>query len=144
MNLHHRHLAPALILATAVLAGCGDQGAVDRPTAKREGPTKSSANGEKHSHAEDCDHVEKGPHGGQVFELGGAYHAELVHDYNAHLISVYLLDAQAREPVAIEEREIVVNALVKGKPVTFELAAAPLAGDGDGRSSRFQSKDDVL
>jgi hypothetical protein len=145
MHFHHLNLAQVLLIGLAMLVGCGDLGAVDKQAAKRDSSAnKSTAASHGHSHEHDCEHAEKGPHGGQVFELGGAYHAELVHDEKAHLIDIHILDSQARQPVAIEEPQIVVNAMVRGKPMTFELAAAPLKGDGEGRSSRFQSKDDVL
>lgn len=144
MSFHHLHWAPVFVLGVAMLAGCGDRRGENNQAKHDLPPGKSTAHSKEHSHEHDCDHVEKGPHGGQVFDLGGAYHAEIVHDEEAHLIRVYLLDAQAKEPVAIEEQQILVNAMVKGKPVTFELAAAPLKSDGEGRSSRFQSNDDTL
>ncbi len=144
MSFHRFKLASVLLFGAATLAGCGDQNGADQQAKRDPAGSQSTAANQEHSGEQDCEHVEKGPHGGQVFELGGAYHAELVHDDKSGLISVYLLDEQVRDAVAIEDAQIVVNAMVQGKPATFELAAAPLPSDAEGRSSRFQSKDDAL
>ena len=145
MSFYHAKSALPLVLCAALFAGCGDQASVDGPAAKREvADAKKHSGGTAHSHEHDCDHVEKGPHGGQVFELGGAYHAELVHDEKSHRIRIYLLDAEAREPVAIEEQQLVINSMVEGKPAAFELKAAALAGESEGRSSHFESTDETL
>jgi hypothetical protein len=140
-------IRPALfvVLGIAVIVGCTDQRSPDGPAAKRDAAKDSAKSAaDSHAHDHDCDHVEKGPHGGQVFELGGDYHAELVHDEASHRVQIFLLDAAVRDGVAIGEKQIVINAVVAGKPATFELAAAPLDGEGDGRSSRFESNDQAL
>ena len=145
MSFSLAKLSPPLLLGVALVAGCGERGSVDGPAAKRDaGGAKKQVAGKGHSHEHDCDHVEKGPHGGQVFDLGGTYHAELVHDEKSHRIGVYLLDAEARESIAIAEQQVVINAMVEGKPATFELQAAPLSGESNGQSSHFESTDESL
>lgn len=88
-------------------------------------------------------HPTEGPHHGHLIELGKEeFHAELVHDKAA--VTIYLLDAAAKTAVAIDSTEVVVNLKHDGKPEQFKLAAAPLDGETDGKSSRFQSTDAEL
>jgi hypothetical protein len=90
------------------------------------------ASKEEHAH----EHPTEGPHHGHLIELGKEeYHVELLHEKSA--ITIYVLDAAAKAPVAIEAKTIVINLKHDGKPEQFELAASPDAGDAEGKSSRF-------
>lgn len=106
-------------------------------------PAAAPKNGEvkKHDHA---GHVH-GPHEGELIELGDEeYHAELLHDDATHAVTIYLLDAAAKEGVPVEETEITINAVVDGKPTQFKLPAAPIEGEPAGQSSRFIVADEKL
>jgi hypothetical protein len=127
-------------LATVILmAGCGDRGA---ETTKGPGGAGSAGKGADHGH----DHAHEcleGPHGGQLIELEDAYHAEIVVDEKLHKLTVYLLDAKARDAVAIgmDEPEIFINAVVDGKPTPHRLTASRQATDPQGQASRFELTD---
>lgn len=83
-------------------------------------------------------HPKEGPHHGSLIELGKeAYHAELVHDDTTDTVTVYLLDADAENAVAIPSKPIVLNLRVAGKPRQFTLPATPQEGDAEGTASTF-------
>jgi len=126
-----KNLTVAMICATLVTTtGCQPSESEVAP-----GPTTEA----DHDH----DHATHGPNGGTLIELGDEeYHAELVHDDTA--VTVYLLNAAATEPVAIEQQELVINVLHDGSPEQFKLLASPADGDEDGKSSRFIIEDDHL
>lgn len=91
------------------------------------------------------DHPEKGPHNGQLLELGTEeYHAELIHDDAKHTVTIYLLDSKAAKPVTTAATEIVINAVVADKPTQFKLPAAPQMGDPMGQTSCFSITDQAL
>lgn len=90
-------------------------------------------------------HAEKGPHGGQLIELGrDEYHAELVHDDDAHRVTIYLLDGAARQAVGSTDREVRLNLIVAGTPQPFQLPAAAQPGDAAGLSSRYELTSEAL
>lgn len=90
-------------------------------------------------------HPEKGPHGGPLLELGDEeYHVEAILDEKAGVLTLYVLDAAAREPVPIEAREVLINLKHGGKPVQFKLPASPLKTDPKDSASAFQLKSKEL
>lgn len=90
-------------------------------------------------------HAEEGPHHGHLIELGEEeYHAELTHDDATKTVTIYLLDKEAKAPVAIADAEIVLNLVVDGQPLQAKLAAAPQQGDSAGQSSRFSITDEKV
>ena len=96
---------------------------------------------DSHDHA----HPSEGPHHGQLIELGNdEYHAELVHDDDTHTVTIHLLDGQAKNSVASEEPELVMNLVVEGQPTQFTLVALPESNDPEGKSSKFQSQDEAF
>jgi hypothetical protein len=121
------------VASIAMLANCGCGGS-----------SKSNAGKvaeQKHEHA----HPENGPHGGQLIELGNEeFHAELTHDEATDEITVYLLDAEAKQSVPVAETELVLNLYAAGKPQQFKLLAQPQAIDAPGQSSRFSATDEAL
>lgn len=121
--------AAAILLAT--LSGCADSADKNQP--------EEMLNVQR-------DHAEKGPHGGMLIELGGGheFHAELLHNEKTGVIAVYLLDGSAANPVAIADREIVINVRLPEGGQQFALAAEPDKGDPSGVSSRFVSRDHKL
>ncbi|MBX3422958.1 MAG: hypothetical protein KF752_15495 [Pirellulaceae bacterium] len=92
--------------------------------------TSSSSGGHTH------DHPSHGPHHGDLIELGNEeFHAELVHD--DHTVTIYILDGTAKNSVAIDAPEVVINLTLNGQPAQFKLAANPDSADPEGKSSRF-------
>lgn len=125
-----------LVAASLVFAGCGspDAGA----------PVAEDAHDHDHDHAhDDHGHGELGPHGGAIIELGDN-HAELVHDDAAGTVTVYILDGAAAENVPVDATEATINVTVGDKGDQFKLAASPMEGEPDGKSSRFVSSDALL
>jgi hypothetical protein len=89
------------------------------------------------AHTHDHEHAH-GPHEGHLIELGKEqYHAELVFDAKTRKITVYVLDSEAKNPVAIDQTEITLN-LTGDQPAKLTLKAAPQEGDAAGKSSRFE------
>lgn len=107
------------------------------------GATGNGHAGEPAAHGEE--HAAHGPHQGQLIELGAEeYHAELVHDEKAGTVTVYFLDASAKQNVPIDVPEITINLKHNGKGEQFKLAAQPDTGDPPGKSSRFVSREAEL
>ena len=131
----------ALSLTLLVLtAGCGKKKPADSASSKG-GNTQAKVDNHGHDHAHEC---EEGPRGGQLVELAGKYHAELVADEKTHMVTVHLLDAKARDAVAIDQPELVINAVVKGTPTQHRLKAASQGADKASGASRFELADEDL
>lgn len=93
----------------------------------------------------DHDHAEHGPHKGNLIELGDEeYHGELVHDDDTHTVTIYLLDATAKKPIATDSPEVLINLVADGKPKQFKIPAQADAADPAGKSSRFALKSEEL
>lgn len=83
-------------------------------------------------------HAAHGPHGGELLEIGKEeFHAELVIDEGKKQMVVYLLEADAKTRLAIEEPHLMVNLLLTGKPMQVKLKAIPQEADAKGFSSCF-------
>lgn len=124
-------LQPTL-LALSFLACTGCE-KVPAPT-PAPSPTASTT---EHAH----DHLDHGPHGGHLVELGNSeYHAEIVHEDDGKL-SVYILDSSAKNQAPIDATEITLNVVHDGAPEQHALAASPAETDPAGKSSRFVSAD---
>lgn len=129
-------IAPLTLCAILGLMGCNGSAT---PPANSGAP---AADHKGHDHAAEG-HAEEGPHHGHLIELGEEeYHAELTHDEASKTVTVYLLDKEAKTPVAIADAEIVLNLVVDGQPLQAKLAAAPQEGDSAGQSSRFSITDE--
>jgi hypothetical protein len=138
---------PVFAVTALALAGCG--------TAPSAAPATGTAvehkEGDGHDHGEAGHdhaahaHPSEGPHHGHLMELGQEeYHAELTHDDATKTVTVYLLDKEAKAPVAIADAEIMLNLVVDGKPLQAILAAAPQEGDPAGQASRFSIIDEKV
>jgi len=98
------------VLALALLAACGD-----KPDAAKE---------EHEDHA-----AHEALHGGEILDLGGgAAHLEVIHDGDGGNITVYVLGADLKTPVAVEAP--VVNLVASAGPVQVALTAIDPAADG--------------
>lgn len=108
-----------------LLAGCGSGESYETVTS--EDADRAEA------HADEHDHHHEAPHGGHLIELGE-------HQYNAEVLLeggqlvVYLLDAHAENPVAIDA-ESIAFLVEEGESITLQAEAQD--GDADGTSSRF-------
>jgi hypothetical protein len=122
-----------LAMTLGVVAGCGE---------KSKKVTKTDKQGSNAGMQDD--HHHEGPHGGHVIELEGGYHAELTHDDDTKLVAIYLLGGDAKKPVMTEDKDLMINLTVDGKPQQYTLTAAPQAGDPEGQASRFELKDEKL
>lgn len=117
----------ALVAACSFsLSGCGPKTA----------PNAATESAEVDPH----DHPHEGPHHGTLVELGDEeYHAEVVHDENS--VTVYVLDASAKQAFAIDAKELIISVLHDGTPEQVKLLASPEETDVAGKSSRFTVTD---
>ena len=91
----------------------------------------------EHSH-------EHGPHGGHIIELGEEeYHAEVTVDESRKL-TIYLLGPDAATAAPIAAASIVFEMGDLDAPTVLTLNAAPLEGEPEGQSSRFEAAADAL
>jgi hypothetical protein len=65
------------------------------------------------------------------------YHARITIEKRKLKLTVQLLDRDARQPVLIENSEILINLKHAGKPKQYRLAAAPQADRPAGRNATF-------
>lgn len=90
-------------------------------------------------------HATKGPHKGNLIELGDdEYLAEIVHDDGIGRVTIYLLGSDAKSAVVTDVKELTISAKVMGAPVQLRLKAAPQKGDAVGATSRFVSTSEFL
>jgi hypothetical protein len=137
------------IAATAVLgtllgitSGCSETPPKGKPADGK--PVAKSSGAAAHDHDEHG-HPSAGPHGGHLIELGKEeYHAEIVHDDDAGTVTIYILDQDAKDAVAIDAEELRINLKHDGKGEQFTLTADPQKEDAKGKASRFVSKDKEL
>ena len=72
------------------------------------------------------DHSGAGSTGGHFMALGdNEYQAELLHDEKSGRVTIHLLDAAAKQPVAISEPTITLRLFLDGQFVGFDLKAVP-------------------
>ncbi|HEX5103606.1 MAG TPA: hypothetical protein VFV87_07345 [Pirellulaceae bacterium] len=140
-----------LSLSVAVCAALAFVGC-DKTIPPNVSPAESEHHeGDGHEHGEmehgeeGHSHPTEGPHHGHLIELGEEeYHAELAHDDATKTVTVYLLDKEAKAPVAIPDPEISLNLVVDGQPMQFKLKAAPQEGDPAGQASMFSITDETV
>ncbi len=128
-------LAMVVVLS---LNGCGSDSSDTHSGQTPEGPSPTAQDpGDVHP--------TEGPHGGHLIELGNEeYHAELLHDEQAHTVTVHLLDAAGKQPVAAGQPEIMVQLFQDRQFVSYALKAVPKAGDAADTASEFQIVDQAL
>lgn len=137
---------PFAVCAALAFAGCGESPPPNVLPAEAghtegDGHAPGEAGHAEAGHA----HPTEGPHQGHLIELGEEeYHAELAHDEATKTVTIYLLDKEAKAPVAIGDSEITLNLVVDGQPMQVKLTAAPQEGDAAGESSRFSITDEKV
>lgn len=136
-------LSAAVMLGLSGLAGCGgEKGGEYRSFEKGKDTAPEAEHGHAHTHEHGHEH---GPHNGDLIELGEEeFHAEVVFDEESNKVIVYLLGPDAKAAVAIEAKELSLEMPGKDAPVMHTLAAAPLDGEAEGKSSRFEIKSEDL
>jgi len=111
----------------ALFAGCSAQ------SDSRTFDDKDSAASAEGEHAH-----EHGPNGGHILEVGEEqYHVEVVFDEAGRTLTAYILGPDAKTAVPIAAKEIDFDLEIADKEHEIPLAAKPLEGEKDGKSSRF-------
>ena len=76
-----------------------------------------------------------------MIELGDEeYHAELMLDEKANVVTIYILDKTALKVIPIEAKELLVNLKQGQKGIQFRLKPATQKGDPEGKASRYSLK----
>ncbi len=129
------------VIGTA-LVGFGSVAGCDSGTSHSPQATGTAAHHD-HDHAGHAhNHGQIGPHGGRLIELGSeAYHAELVHDYEAQRVTVYLLGAEAQHCRAARVDDALINLVLHGEPAQYRLDAFPQGDETAECCSRFVATD---
>ena len=123
-----------LVLASVVsiqFAGCGSAS------------TPAPKTSEKTSTSHDDHHHGDAPHGGTLLDWGGgAYHVEFTVDHDKKETVVYIIGSDAKSPAPIKADKIQLS--INEPAFQVELAAKPLDGEADGKSSRFVGQHENL
>ena len=133
----HSFALTSLSLSTllAFALGCNEGPVTDTPAVHDDHGDHGHADGEH-------EHPTEGPHHGALVELGAEeFHAEVVHDDKAGVLTVYLLDAAAKEPAKSESAEVMINVKHDGKPAQFTLAAKTDGAEGGFTEYSLASKE---
>lgn len=119
-----------VLLSALCLLAAGCVGGEDYETVTTEDAERAEAHADHDHH-----HHHEAPHGGHLIELGDhKFNAEVLLEGEANQLVVYVLDAHAENPVAIESPSITF-ALDEGEPIVLE--AQPQEGDAEGKASKF-------
>jgi hypothetical protein len=133
MNRRMSQLSLAGLLLLAL--GCKDNTPTPAPGAADARP-ETSADHDEHVHG-------AGPHGGTLAEWGGgALHAEFTVDHDAKEATVYMLGSDAKTPAPIKASAIALS--INNPATDIELAAKPMEGETEGKSSRFVGQHDTI
>lgn len=98
---------------------------------------KDSAASVEAEHAHGHDHAH-GPNGGHLLEVGEEqYHVEVVFDEAGRTLTAYILGPDAKTAFPIAGKEIDFDLEIGDKEHEIPLAAKPLDGEEEGKSSRF-------
>lgn len=119
--------------ALALFTGCAGQ---DETRTFDEKDSQASAEAE-HDHGHDHEHAH-GPNGGHLLEVGEEqYHVEVVFDGDKRTLTAFILGPDAKTAFPIAAESIDFDMEVGDKEHEIPLAAKPLEGEKDGKSSRF-------
>ena len=128
--------AVAVLAATFSAVGCSQAPAPPKAPAKA-----AAAKGSDHGHShDDGDHHGHGagPHDGTLADWGGGkYHVEFTVDHDKKEAVIYVLgsDEKTAAPVKTGDGKLLLT--IREPAFQVELAARPLAGEGDGTSSCY-------
>ncbi len=116
------------------------------PTQQAPPPATAAQSEENHGHAHAHSHDELGPNGGHLVELGDEeYHVEWTHDDDTGIVTLYVLDGEAKDTVAIAADTISIQARIEGSTEyqKYHLTTSKQLGDPP-MASQFQVKDPAL
>ena len=125
----------ALFATMTFVTGCSKA-----PTPPPVAP-KAAATADDHGHSPDGDsgHAHgEGPNGGTLADWGGGkYHVEFTVDHDAKEAVVYVLGSDEKTPTAVEAADGKLLLTIREPAFQVELTARPLAGEADGKASRY-------
>lgn len=127
-------LAAALCVLTTFTLGCGGSG--DYKTATQ---LKQETGHDDHGH----EHGPAGPNGGSLFSLAKDFkdvQGEIVVDGKRHALIIFLLGSDGKTPYTTTATEVELAGEGGDKLV---LKAAPLEGEADGKTSRYELVDEA-
>lgn len=129
---------------------------VDKPAQTVDAAHKDDHDDHDHGHHHHH-HAEKGPHDGTLVALGEeAAHVEFVLDKETGKLTAYILDAEAKEAVAIKQEQIVLAFTVteehegeekdakKGDVPELESLTLSAVSPNDGEASEFAGESEKL
>jgi hypothetical protein len=125
------------ILASAIYAvGCSQAPAPAKAAAKA-AAAKASDHGHSHAHDHHHDHG-AGPHDGTLADWGGGkYHVEFTVDHDEKEAVIYVLGSDEKTAAPVKSADGKLLLTIREPAFQVELAARPLAGEGDGTSSCY-------
>lgn len=154
MQPQTRQLLSSGLVAAGMLvwSGCGRIDSPGEHAHDHSEHTHSAGGGHEHgpedaAHRTDATegHTHVGPNGNRLIVLGeDEYHAELTVDHRRGTATVLLLDGTGRRPLAVNQKQMTLNLVLKGQPHQIPLSAAPLPTDPAAAASRFVGQDPVL
>jgi hypothetical protein len=127
------------IASLACLVGCQPKAPVGKTNASVKSDQGHNHQDGAHTHSAH----EVGPHDGTMTVWGGGkYHAEFTVDHETKEATVYLVGSDEKSPSPIRTDKVLLS--IKQPQFQVELAAKPLDGESNGRSSRFVGFHDNL
>jgi len=128
----------AVLILTAALhaTGCLPAQAPSQAPAK---PAATKASDHGHSHDDGDHHAHgAGPHDGTLADWGGGkYHVEFTVNHGAKEAVIYVLGSDEKTPAPVKTADGKLLLTIREPAFQVELAARPLAGEGEGTSSCF-------
>ncbi len=133
MRFSHTFQVTLCSLGLALFVGCSSKDDTRKFDAKDNEVSKAA----EHDHDHDHEHAE-GPNGGHLLEVGeDQYHVEVVFDEKGRTLTAFILGPDAKTAFPIEGKTIDFDLEIGEKEHEIPLAAKPLEGEKDGKSSRF-------
>tara|TARA_R110002111_G_scaffold262875_1_gene342498 strand:+ start:41571 stop:42191 length:621 start_codon:yes stop_codon:yes gene_type:complete len=118
-------------LGLALFVGCSSKDDTRKFDAKDSEASVEAEHAHDHAH-------EHGPNGGHLLEVGEEqYHLEVVFDDKARTLTAYVLGPDAKTAFPIAGEAIDFDLEIGDKEHEIPLAAKPLEGEKEGKSSRF-------
>lgn len=129
-----RFTAIALLFSAISTVGCEQPTAPLTPQART-----AAAKASGHSHDESTHHDHgAGPHDGTLADWGGGkYHVEFTVDHGKKEAVIYVLGSDEKTAAPVKAVDGTLLLTIHEPAFQVELAARPLAGEGDGKSSCY-------
>jgi hypothetical protein len=134
-------LSSTLLLATVTACfGCSQ---APPPPAAPKAPAAAATKPDDHGHDHAHDHgeghaLDAGPHDGTLADWGGGkYHVEFTVDHDKKETVVYVLGRDEKTPAPVKTPDGTLLLTIKEPAFQVALAARPLDGESDGKSSCY-------